>query len=94
MTDVTVTVRAEQRFEDWTLGEVRTVPRTRRVEGMIAAGRFTELADEVVAAQERVTQAVAEASTAATDLTTAQADARAVLAEATTPPPPRSRRRE
>lgn len=41
MTDVTVEVRAEQRFEDWAYGEVRTVPRTPRVETLIAAGRLT-----------------------------------------------------
>ncbi len=41
MSDVTVEVRAEQRFEDWVYGEVRTVPRTARVETLIAAGRLT-----------------------------------------------------
>ncbi|MFI7527480.1 hypothetical protein [Nocardia salmonicida] len=41
MTDVTVEVRAEQRFEDWKDGEVRTVPRTRRIETLIASGRLT-----------------------------------------------------
>nr|WTA71321.1 hypothetical protein OHB51_35595 [Micromonospora sp. NBC_00855] len=41
MTDVTVEVRAEQRFEDWRDGEVRTVPRTRRIETLIASGRLT-----------------------------------------------------
>ncbi len=41
MTDVTVEVRAEQRFEDWAYGEVRTVPRSPRVEALIAAGRLT-----------------------------------------------------
>lgn len=41
MSDVTVEVRAEQRFEDWSFGEVRTVPRTRRIESLIAAGRLT-----------------------------------------------------
>lgn len=41
MTEQTVEVRAEQRFENWAYGEVRTVPRTARVEALIANGRLS-----------------------------------------------------
>ncbi|MGY4103414.1 hypothetical protein ACW2Q0_28205 [Nocardia sp. R16R-3T] len=41
MAQETVQVRAEQAFQDWSVGEVRTVPRDRFVENLIRDGRLT-----------------------------------------------------
>lgn len=40
-----VTVRAEQAFQDWSVGEVRTVPRDRFAENLIRDQRLTVIED-------------------------------------------------
>lgn len=52
MTQETVRVRAEQRFEGWDYGEERTVPRDKFIEKLIENGRLTVLADTAPSADE------------------------------------------
>ncbi|MFE2994999.1 hypothetical protein ACFXG4_08310 [Nocardia sp. NPDC059246] len=100
MTDVTV--RAEQAFEDWAAGEVRTVAHTPRISTLIADGRVTVLADSTPPAEdsaeaqvedraEAVQQASDAAAEAQADLISARADAAELLAEPE-PSAPRARR--
>ncbi|MRH85996.1 hypothetical protein GFY24_00700 [Nocardia sp. SYP-A9097] len=81
-----VTVRAEQRFGDWALGEVRTIARTRLVETLISDGRVSvaaEYADPVPAPP------AADPDPASIDADTADRDE----AEPPAPPEPARRRR-
>ncbi|MGW4123621.1 hypothetical protein [Nocardia sp. NPDC004711] len=100
MTDVTV--RAEQAFEDWAAGEVRTVAHTPRIGTLIADGRVTVLADptppaedsteaQVEARAEAVQQASDAANEAQADLISSRADVAALIAEPESPAP-RARR--
>lgn len=52
MTQETVTVRAEQRFQDWDYREVRTVPRDRFIDQLIENGRVTVVEDAALSAEQ------------------------------------------
>ncbi|MGV9742870.1 hypothetical protein [Nocardia farcinica] len=52
-----VTVQAEQRFDDWVVGEVRTVEHTPRVQTLIDDGRVRVLPEPQVSAAAAPTEA-------------------------------------